>query len=455
MNLIFPIFIYFLVISVLAGEIDPAMVGTLIPGDPAAEAGLEPGDRIVEVDGKTIYGFEDLRTVVSSAAGREVSIAWERDGKRHEGTITPKKATETVIAALGFKKDVGRIGIYQFFPRPVIQITEPGGAAARAGLEDRDLIVSLGGETVMKWLDVVRRLERGEDDELEVAYLRPIPVETPVGTVHTYVPRTATVDLTQGSGTALERFGAESSECYVSQVRASTPAEKAGLAVGDRILSVNGREVQIWDQLGNTLQTYPDDWHRITFRKPDGRVLISRFKQTRQNVVDEFGQEHTRYAFGASNFNLYVNDDRIKNPRRLRTALLGAFTGTWYYIKITGILFARLVQGKVSLKTIGGPILIFDIAGRSAKAGWETFLDTMALISINLGIINLLPIPILDGGVILLMLIEAVRRQKMSDRFRIIYQYVGMGIVGLLVVLVFYNDISRYWDRIIGFFAGS
>ena len=76
--LIFPIFIYFLVISVLAGEIDPATVGTLVPGDPADAAGLEPGDKIVEIDGETIYGFEDLRNVVSSAAGREVSIAWER-----------------------------------------------------------------------------------------------------------------------------------------------------------------------------------------------------------------------------------------------------------------------------------------------------------------------------------------------------------------------------------------
>jgi regulator of sigma E protease len=99
--------------------------------------------------------------------------------------------------------------------------------------------------------------------------------------------------------------------------------------------------------------------------------------------------------------------------------------------------------------------MIFDIAGKSAKAGATAFLDTLALISINLGLINLLPIPILDGGVVVLTLIEAVRRKPLSDRFRAVWQYVGMAIVGMLVVLVFYNDISRYWDRIVGFFTGG
>ena len=455
MNLVFPILIYFVVLSVLAGEIEPATVGTLVPGDPADRAGLRPGDLIVQIDDTPIHGFEDLREAVGDAAGRTVKIAYLRDGKRRESTIVPRKATETVVAVLGLTKEVGRIGVYPIFPRPVIQITDAEGTAARAGLRSRDLIMSVGREPIAKWIELERKLEQDGPANLEVTFLRPVPADSPVGTVHTYVAGTATLAFAAGKGTRLDRLGAVSSESYVADVRPGTPAHLAGIREGDRIVSVNGTEVRIWDQLTNTLRTYPDDLHRITFEKPDGVQIISSIRQLKETVIDEFGQEHSRYTFGASNFNLYKRDERIPNPRRLATALEGAFEGTWYYIKITGLLFARLFQGKVSLKTIGGPILIFDIAGRSAKAGWETYLDTMALISINLGIINLLPIPILDGGVVLLMLIETVRRRRLSDRFRVIYQYIGMGIVGLLVVLVFYNDISRYWDRIVGFFTGS
>lgn len=454
MNLVFPLLIYFIVLSSV-GQLRPATVGTLVPGDPADVAGLEPGDRIVEIDGTAIHGFEDLRDTVGKAAGRKVSIAWEREGKRQESTIVPRRATEMIVPALRLEKQVGRIGVYPAFPRAVIQVTDTQGAADEAGLESRDLITSIDGQKVRKWIEVAGLLAADGPDDVRVAYLRPVPVETPVGTIHTYVPGETTVRFSNGSGTRLDRFGARSSECYVARLRPGTPAEKAGLSEGDRILAVNGLEVRVWDQLTNTLRTYPDDWHRLTFRRPDGVVLTSRFKQTRSSVVDEFGQERTRYTFGAFNFSLYEEDDWVPNPNRFSRAVKGAVQGTWYYVKITGILFARLVQGEISLKTIGGPILIFDIAGRSAQAGWETFLDTMALISINLGIINLLPIPILDGGVVLLMFIEAVRRQRMSDRFRVIYQYVGMGMVGLLVVLVFYNDISRYWDKIVGFFTGS
>jgi len=455
MNLVFPILIYFIVLSVLAGEIEPATVGTLVPGDPADLAGLEPGDLIVQIDDTDIHGFEDLRDAVGAAAGRTVKIAYMRDGKRFESTIVPRRATETVVAVLGLTKEVGRIGVYPIFPRPVIQITDPDGTAARAGLRSHDLIMSVDRQPIGKWIELEKMLEADGPARLEVTFLRPVEVDSPVGTVNTYEAGTATLSFPAGSGTRLDRLGAASSESYASEVRPGTPAYRAGIRAGDRIVSINGTEVRIWDQLTNTLRTYPDDLHRITFERPGGVIVTSSFRQHKETIVDEFGQEHSRYTFGASNFNLYKTDDRIPNPRRLATALEGAFEGTWYYIKITGLLFARLFQGKVSLKTIGGPILIFDIAGKSAKAGWETYLDTMALISINLGIINLLPIPILDGGVILLMLIEAVRRRRLSDRFRVIYQYVGMGIVGLLVVLVFYNDISRYWDRIVGFFTGS
>ncbi len=454
MNLLFPILIYFVVLSSV-GQLRPATVGTVVPGDPADVAGLEPGDRIVEVDGKTVHGFEDLRDAVGEAAGRKVLLAFVRDGKRIETDIVPTRATETMIPLLGLTEQVGRIGVYPVFPRPVLQITDPGSAAGRAGLATHDMVTSIDKKPITKWLELEKALAADGPSTFEVSYLRPVASKSAAGTVYTYEPGVTSVELDEGPGTRLERFGADSSECYVSRVRPGTPAHAAGLREGDRILSINNREVRVWDQVASTLKSFPDDLHVVAYRRTDGVVVLASLRQTRQVLVDEYGHESASYTFGAHNFDLYTEDDWVKNPNRFSRAISGAMEGTWYYMKIMGVLLARLFQGKVSVRTVGGPIMIFDIAGKSAKEGATSFLDTMALISINLGLINLFPIPILDGGVVALMLIEAIRRRKLSDRFRAAWQYVGMGMVGILVVLVFYNDISRYWDRIVGFFTGG
>ena len=108
---------------------------------------------------------------------------------------------------------------------------------------------------------------------------------------------------------------------------------------------------------------------------------------------------------------------------------------------------AQLIQGRVSTDTVGGPIMIFDIASKAGKAGWEPFLRMMAIISINLGLVNLLPIPLLDGGHLMLFGIEAIKRKELNARTRQIAYYIGLGMIVLLMLLAFKNDIERYWQN--------
>jgi regulator of sigma E protease len=116
-------------------------------------------------------------------------------------------------------------------------------------------------------------------------------------------------------------------------------------------------------------------------------------------------------------------------------------------VELTVKSVQKLITGQISARTLGGPILIAEITGDRAKAGWESLLNLAAFISINLGILNLLPIPILDGGQILFFLIEALRRRQLSLKFREAAQWVGMVCLGLLMLLVFYNDIDRLVTR--------
>lgn len=111
---------------------------------------------------------------------------------------------------------------------------------------------------------------------------------------------------------------------------------------------------------------------------------------------------------------------------------------------LIGVGVAKMVQGKIPFDTMGGPIMLFVIAEKSAKRGAATFLRVLAMVSVNLGILNLLPIPVLDGGHLMFFGIEAVRRRPPSLRFRELANVVGLALLALLMVLVFKNDILRY-----------
>jgi regulator of sigma E protease len=115
----------------------------------------------------------------------------------------------------------------------------------------------------------------------------------------------------------------------------------------------------------------------------------------------------------------------------------------------------KIVTGEVSRKQIAGPIGIAEIAGNAFERGWETYLSIMVLISVNLGILNLLPIPILDGGQAVIFTLEAIKRGPLSLRTREIFQQIGLTVLVLLMGLAFWNDLSRNWSRLVDWLAGS
>ena len=121
-------------------------------------------------------------------------------------------------------------------------------------------------------------------------------------------------------------------------------------------------------------------------------------------------------------------------------------------VSVTAYGFLMMVRGDISTKSLGGPIMIYNIAGKAAEKGWDEYLWVMALISSNLGLINLLPIPMLDGGHILFVLIEAVKRGPISLRTRAIATYVGLSFLIFLMLFACKNDIERYWEDITSLF---
>jgi len=168
----------------------------------------------------------------------------------------------------------------------------------------------------------------------------------------------------------------------------------------------------------------------------------------KEQWADEFGQKYARYVFRTDDWVPIAPDRMVPNPHPLAYALRRGVEETGSVIKFIGVGMLRIAQGRVSLSSVSGPITMYDIAGQAGARGAEYFVWAMALLSVNLGMINLLPIPVLDGGHLLFFLLEAARRRPLPLRAREISSLAGMIVLVLLMLVAFKNDVERRWDII-------
>ncbi|MBI5489023.1 MAG: RIP metalloprotease RseP [Deltaproteobacteria bacterium] len=446
MNLIFPIFIYFFV---LLGRdtIAPPSVGTVFAGTPAAQAGLRPGDQIVSVDGTTTYGFEDVVDEVEDRPGEPLEFRVRRGSETFTRTITPKP-TQTVMPILGFVNEVGRIGVSPYYRTSILGPRAPDNPAP--ALRAVDEVVSVNGKRVRRLIDL-ERARTPDDGRLDVGLLRAAPIPTGLGAVFVAEALRVAVEASPGRPVA-DALGATSSDLVVSRVDPGSPAAKGGLQVGDRLLRLDDKPLVTWLDAGLSPEADKEGPHSLLVQR-DGREIPLTLELHTETFRDPFGQDQKRFSIGITGYQRNSADEPIPNPNRLSRAFFGAFAETGNVIRLTALGFAAIFQGRVSVSAIGGPVLIFDVASHSAEAGATSYLWAMALISINLGILNLLPIPVLDGGQLLFFAIEAVRRKPLSRRTREIAQTIGLILILALIALALKNDIARKWADIAGLFG--
>jgi regulator of sigma E protease len=173
-----------------------------------------------------------------------------------------------------------------------------------------------------------------------------------------------------------------------------------------------------------------------------GENLSLTVQPAMDTVKNVFGEEvERRYMIG-----IKKADEMIWEESTLWTSLESALAQTWMYISLTAVGFVKIIQQVVPASEIGGPILIAQIAGEQMKAGWVNLIYFMGLLSVNLGLLNLLPIPVLDGGHLVFLTLETIRRKPLGLRAQIVAQQIGIGLLGTLMIFVFYNDIVRLFQ---------
>ena len=235
----------------------------------------------------------------------------------------------------------------------------------------------------------------------------------------------------------LSLFGSPVPLPVIGEVSADMPAAAAGIESGDRVVAINGEVVETWEDLARLVVASGGDQIDVVVARGE-ETLTFQITPARRNGHNLLGEEVEKPMIGVAPSGEVV----VKRHPVWQAPWIGVLET----VKWTGLtldVLRKMVLGQVSPRTLGGPIAIAQMAGETARAGLLSFLFLVAVLSVNLGVLNLLPIPILDGGHMLFFVIEAVRGKEVSLRNREVAQQIGLAILLLLMVYVFYNDIVR------------
>lgn len=224
----------------------------------------------------------------------------------------------------------------------------------------------------------------------------------------------------------------------IEGVMEDSPAMKAGLKSGDTIVSINDKDVHDWNEMADLFSKNPGTELKLKVKRNDS-LIDAVVTPEPTKAQDEKGVEVVIGRIGISK----KMDAKVIESSSILSAPFKGVEAVYRWCVLTLEIIVRLFSGSVSAKQIGGPILIVDAAAKAAAVGAFTYFNFIAIISINLAILNLLPVPVLDGGHIMFFLVEALRGKPLSEKIMLVLNKVGMALLLMLITFVFYNDIVR------------
>lgn len=448
-NLLLAYFLY----SIVFWTGQPVMgnrLGAVAVQSQAWEAGLRPKDRVLEVQGTKIENWSQLEEFLRAREGEKVDVKVDRAGT--ELHMTVPVARVKVKNAFGEDEEVG--GFKGIAPTPlasVIGISNPKSIAYQAGLRTGDEIVKLETHAITVFDDLNEALLAvwKKEGPLTVTYKRRAAIDKI--DKKDVLEQSITLPLPKPPGQmgmlgATEVLGIYPSDVFVRQLTPDSPAEKGGLQVGDRIAKIGQTPIYNFETIVEQVQSYGAKSEPVPMvLEREGQEVTLGLTPIQTIQEDPLTrQTYKKYLVGfAPATNLREPELtvlKIRDPLRLIPHAIGE---TNLRAKQMVISIVKLVKGEISAKNLGGPVLIASVAGRSLDAGIIPFLQMMALISINLFLLNLFPVPVLDGGHLLFFSIEALKGKPVSIRTMEVANQVGMAFILLLVVFTLYNDISR------------
>ena len=397
--------------------------------------------------GKTLYSFRSRRSGTEYVLGvlpfggyvkfideredhvdpRDLPYAFNRQKLWVRAAVVIAGPGANFILAIFFYWVVFGIGVPGV--EPVIGYIEPGSSAEAVGLQRGDRIARINGRKVRSWGEhryyLLNQVEAGktltfaivtptgqnktvsiESSRLQSGQLNPLILEEQIGVL----PRLAPI---------------------VGTLIAGEVADASGIKVNDRFMAIDGIAINGWRDVVKTISSRPEQATRVSVLRNGSLktiVVVPKAIHSLDSVVGRIG------VGPANHVNVVV---RLGAGEAMNRAV----EATWLLSKLTVGMIVQMVQGKESTKNIGGPLSIAKYAGASAQYGFTAFLTFLAILSISLGILNLLPIPVLDGGHLVYFIIEAIKGGPVSEAFMYRSQQLGFAVLAVLISFALYNDV--------------
>lgn len=419
-NFILPVILFFF-IFVGSEQVFAPKIGTIIKDGAAQKAGLLEGDTIIAVNGKSVKSFNEVAIMVQESPEQELLFTVKRN------VLGDEKQIELSIAPhLHKDKKVGRIGIMPLVEDPKIFLFE-NSPLKDAGVKDFDEVIAINKQKIT--------------NANELATALPLIKKGDVLTIKREVSGNEdTIKLVINSSQS--NHGAILANGVVVRKDPNSLGDEIGLELYDKIINIDGEPFLSSYQLTKAIMEDVESPHTLGIIRKSGKPFKLTFSL--KEHMNELEFDSTVESFlGIDLYNSFGAGELISRSVGLGEAFKRSLKQTVSIIALTAKSLWMLVKREVPASQVGGPITLFDMAQKAAKKGLDYYIFVMCLLSVNLGLLNLLPIPALDGGHLLLFGIEAVQRKPLTVKTRAIATQIGIAMLLFIMALAIFNDLSR------------
>lgn len=437
MNLFFATFLFYCIATIGDKTLSPD-VGEIAINSEAFKSGFRPYDKILEINQTSIETWDQVKAIIEDSAGKKLDFKLSRLGSTLNLQVTPKTSSNDNLFSTA--DHIGKIkGLSSNLHLPVVGLRHES-ALYKAGLRSGDHILEVDGEKILWFKDlepsILESLFSGTGTtQLKVRRFKNFQKK------NSYDEFNVSLHANNFTNQSLEIFVPET---LIAEVQKDSPAYSAGLLRGDQILKINGNDIFSFDDIVKYVSSYSLTAPPLEIEiLRDTQTQVFKIKPKMNSLEGQFGETENRFTIGVIPLLFAMPQTYLWKSKSFTRSIEYSLEQTVRWTKVTGLSLVRIVQNRVSSKNISGIISIGQVAQQSWSIGLNAFLKMMAIISINLFLINLLPIPILDGGHLMLFTLEAIKGAPISLKKIEVAQQVGFLILLFLMVFALFNDFSR------------